>query len=616
MREYDPDNLPEFKPIEAYGLIGDCRSAALVGEDGSVDWACFPDFDSPSAFAAMLDPDKGGRFTVQPSVPFRACQEYEAGTNVLVTHFVTANGSVRIRDFMPILEERRYPSSEIHRHIEGVAGRVPVKLVFEPRFNYGKQMPHFQALEHGVLARHDHEDWRDQHALSLACSFDLEVVEGGAHAEFEVSAGMRATVVVDHDSHQPHPVMSYASERRLHLTRSYWRHWASRSVYQGNYRDTVERSLLTLKLLNSSASGGFIAAPTTSLPEWIGGGRNWDYRYAWVRDSAFIMHALFNAGYVKEGTSYFDWILERCLNDEDGLKIMYSVHGEADLPESELPLRGYLDSRPVRIGNAASDQFQLDVYGSLIEAAVHYQRAGGVLTMVEMEKITEIVEYVRANWRTPDDGIWEARGQRQHYTYSKVWAWVALDRGWRVARKQGLNVPWKAWRAEAEEIREEVLEKSYNKELDAFTQFYGSDILDSAVLCMPIVGIIDANDPRFHSTREVICRELAAGPYPLLYRYNPELAKDGVGGPEGAFLMPSCWLVEGLELAGQHREAVAAFEKLLRLASPLGLYSEEIHPDNHRLLGNFPQGFSHLGIINAALRLESGDLIQRVHAHV
>ncbi|MDN5863708.1 MAG: glycoside hydrolase family 15 protein [Gammaproteobacteria bacterium] len=616
MREYHPDKMPDYKPIEAYGLIGDCRSAALIGDDGSLDWACFPDFDSPTTFAALLDPEKGGRFALRPTEPFRAYQEYEVGTNVLITHFLTAGGSVRVRDFMPILEERRRPSSEVHRQIEGAAGRVPMTLVFEPRFNYGKDVPHFEPLEHGVLAHHDHEDWEREHSLSLACPFDLVVDERGARAGFEVSAGEQFWVVADYDSHRPHPVVAYGSERRLHLTRSYWRHWVSRMVYQGNYRKRVERSLLVLKLLNSSVSGGFIAAPTTSLPEWIGSGRNWDYRYAWVRDSAFIMHALFNAGYVKEGTAYFDWILESCLSTDDGLKIMYSVHGETDLPESELPLRGYLDSRPVRIGNAASNQFQLDIYGSLIEAAVHYQRAGGVLTMVEMERLSGIVNHVRESWRKPDDGIWEARGQRQHYTYSKVWAWVALDRGWRAARRLGLNVPWKEWRNEAEKIREEVLEKGYNKKLGAFTQYYGGEILDSAVLCMPIVGIIDADDPRFHSTREVICRELAAGPYPLLYRYNPEIAKDGVGGPEGAFLMPSFWLVEDLELAGMHREAAATLEKLLRLASPLGLYSEEIHPENRRLLGNFPQGFSHLGMINAALRLESRDLVQRVRAHV
>ncbi len=605
--EYRPDALPEYKPIGAYGLIGDCRTAALVGEDGSIDWTCFPDFDSPAVFAAILDPD-AGRFAIRPRVPFRAHQEYEPGTNVLITRFVAAEGVVRIRDFMPMIAERRMPASEIHRQVEGVSGRVPMELVFEPRFDYGREVPHFEAGTFGVLARCGEKGER---VLALSCPYALTIDGRGARAEFVVEGGERQWFVADWDSQMTHPVVSYGCDRRVKLTRAYWRDWVSQLAYHGDYRDQVERSLLALKLLSDGETGAFIAAPTTSLPEWVGGTRNWDYRYTWVRDSAFMMHALFNAGYVKEGTAYFDWMLERCLHkDEDGLNIMYSVRGEPDLPERELKLRGYRDSYPVRVGNAASDQFQLDIYGSLIEAALHYQRVGGVLTMVEAERLAAIVEFVRRSWRQPDDGIWEARGQREHYTYSKVWAWVALDRGARLIRYLGLDLPWQEWAAEAEVIRREVLERGYNEKLGAFTQFYGGDILDSAVLIMPITGIIEADDPRFQSTRELICRELAAGPYPLLYRYNPEIAKDGVGGPEGAFLMPSFWLVEDLALAGMHKEARATLEALMRHASPLGLYSEEIHPENGQLLGNFPQGFSHLGLINAALRMETRDSIQ------
>ncbi len=614
-REYRPDDMPAYKPIGAYGLIGDCRTAALVGEDGSVDWACFPDFDDPAVFAAILDPD-GGRFAIQPSEPFRAFQKYETGTNVLITRFVTASGSVRIRDFMPVLAGRRLPASEIHREIEGVDGKVAMKVVFEPRFDFGQATMHFESSANGAMARSGKKGSRSERMLSLSSTVPLTADARGARGEFDLKAGEEHWFVADWASHVTHPVTAYDSERRLKLTRSYWRDWVAQLAYHGDYRAEVERSLLTLKLLSSGETGASIAAPTTSLPEWPGSTRNWDYRYAWVRDSAFIMHALFNAGYVTEGTAYFDWLLERCLqSDDDGLKIMYTVCGKSELPEKTLKLRGYKDSYPVRVGNAASDQFQLDIYGSLIEASVHYQRVGGVLTMVELERLAAIVEHVREVWREKDDGIWEARGHRQHYTYSKIWAWVALDRAWRAARNIGPEMPWKEWKAEAEKVRAEVLEKAWNKELGAFTQFYGGDILDSAVLVMPITGIIAADDPRFVSTRKVICRELAAGPYPLLYRYNPEIAKDGVGGPEGAFLLPSFWLVEALELAGEHAEAHAAFEKLLRLASPLGLYSEEIHPESLQLLGNFPQGFSHLGLVNAALRLEPRRLVQRVQAH-
>ena len=601
-REYDPDNLPDFKPISAYGLIGDCRTAALVGDDGSVDWCCLPDFDCPAVFAAILDP-KAGRFAIRPREKFRASQRYEPGTNVVVTEFITPSGIVRLRDFMPVMAERRMPASEIHRRVEGVSGKVPMEVVFEPRFNYGTDVPKFEPGAYGVLARHQNAH---ELTLSLSCPLPLEIEEARARKEFTVEGGDRLWFVADWESHMTQPISAYRSDRRIGLAREYWRDWLSQLRYQGNYRSEVERSLLALKLMSYGATGAFIAAPTSSLPEWAGAGRNWDYRYTWVRDSSFIMRALFTAGYISEGTAYFDWMLERCVTDQADLKIMYTVHGEHEIPEREVALRGYEDSSPVRMGNAAVEQFQLDIYGSLIDAALHYQRAGGVLTMVETERLADIVEHVARVWREPDDGIWESRDARQHYTYSKVWAWVAMDRGVKLVRELGLDLPWEEWENAAEEIRADVLEHAFNKDIGAFTQYYGSEILDSAVLIMPIAGIVSANDPRFRSTREVVCRELAAGPYPLLYRYDPEVARDGVGGPEGAFLLPSFWLIEGYMLGGMYKEARAAFEALVRHASPLGLLSEEVHPDNGRLLGNFPQGFSHLGLINAALRIEEG----------
>ncbi|MGA7965370.1 MAG: glycoside hydrolase family 15 protein [Gammaproteobacteria bacterium] len=601
-QEYKPDAIPDYKPLSAYGLIGDSRAAALVGADGSIDWACLPDFDSPAVFAAILDP-AAGHFSIRPSEPFRASQSYEHGTNVLVTQFITASGVVRIRDFMPVIAERRLPASEIHRCVEGVSGQVPMEIVFAPRFGYGAHSPNLERGAYGVLARHENDHTQ---VFALSSPISLEIDNDTAHQSFEVEGGDHVWFVADWDSHLTQPVGSYRSERRIGLARAHWRDWVSQLSYQGNYREEVERSLLTLKMLTFGATGAVVAAPTTSLPEWPGGGRNWDYRYTWVRDSAFIMQALFTAGYVTEGTAYFDWLLERCVLEGEDLNVMYSVHGDNKLPERELDLRGYADSQPVRVGNAASDQFQLDIYGSLISAALHYQEAGGVLTMVEAERLSTIIAHVADVWREPDDGIWEARGQRQHYTYSKVWAWVALDRGARLIRELGMDLPWEEWATEAEEIRREVLERGYNEKLGSYVQYYGSDVLDSAMLIMPLTGIISATDPRFRSTREVICERLAAGPWPLLYRYDPELAKDGVGGPEGAFLLPSFWLVEGLVLAGMHQEARAAFESLLRHGSPLGLFSEEIHPKNGSLLGNFPQGFSHLGLINAALKIEHG----------
>lgn len=604
-RQYDPGNPPDYKPISAYGVIGDCRTAALIGDDGSIDWACFPDFDSAAVFAAILDP-KGGRFILQPSAPFTSHQFYEQSTNILCTEFRTDSGEVRIRDFMPMITERRLPASEIHRKIEGVSGKVEMALIFEPRFDYGTTMPEFEAGPYGVMAKHRNDsDIR----LVLSSPIPLELSETGAGQRFSVEGGDSLWFVADWDSHGTHPIAAYRSESRIGLARGFWRDWVSKLKYHGNWRSEVERCLLALKLLTYGPTGAVIAAATTSLPEWPGGVRNWDYRYTWVRDSAFMLRALFEAGYVDEGTAYFDWLLERCIGSpETGLNVMYSVRGDADIPEREISLRGWQDSGPVRVGNGAVNQFQLDIFGSLIDAALHYQQAGGVLTMVEAERLAAIIELVRRRWREPDDGIWEARDGPRHYTYSKVWAWVALDRGVRLARELNLDLPWESWTVDAETIRRDVLSNAYNPQLEAFTQFYGSEILDAAVLIMPITGIISANDPRFRTTQKQILDKLAAGPYPLLYRYDPKLATDGVGGEEGAFLLPSFWLVEVLILAGQYKEARATFEALLQHASRLGLFSEEIHPISGDLLGNFPQGFSHLGMINAAIRLESAGL--------
>lgn len=603
MGRYDPQNMPDYKPLAAYGLIGDSRTAALVGEDGSIDWACFPDFDSPSAFAAVLDP-AAGYFCLRPARAFSSRQFYEHGTNVLCTEFTTAQGVARVRDFMPVIAERRFPASEIHRKLEGVSGHVDMQVIFEPRFDYGAVPPKLTAGDYGVLASHPEDG---EARLALASAVPLEVEDGRAQRSFPLESGDRFWFIADWESHGTHPVSAYRSETRLQLTRAFWRRWVSHLKYQGNWREAVERSLLTLKMLTFGATGAVIAAPTTSLPEWPGGSRNWDYRYSWVRDSAFTLRALMAAGYVEEGTAYFDWLLERCMQSDDGLTVMYGVRGEAELSERYLPLRGWRDSSPVRIGNEAASQFQLDIYGSLIDSALYYHEAGGVLTMVEIERLANIVELVCRRWREPDDGVWEARSGPRHYTYSKTWAWVALDRGVRLARRLHLDLPWEEWKAEAEAVREEVLEQGYNTEMEVYTQSYASDVLDASVLVMPLTGIISANDPRFTRTRERIVQDLAAGPYPLLYRYDPRLLDDGVGGEEGAFLLPTFWLVECLVLSGMYKEARSTFESLLRYASPLGLLSEEVHPENSELLGNMPQGFSHLGLVNAALSLEHAE---------
>lgn len=591
---FDPEKPVEYKPLEQYGLIGDNRTAVLVGADGAIDWACMPDFDSPAIFGAILDPSAGS-FVIQPARPFRSRQYYERSTNVLVTEFRTDDGVVRVRDFMPFAAGRKSALAEIYRRIEGVRGSVPFRICFEPRFNYGLQPAELEVCTHGVLARS-----RQEQSFALSTEIPLYVDNGKAEGEVTIEAGDEYFIVADWGAENVHPVGMYQGSRRLDQVRAVWRTWVDRLGYHGRYRELVERSLLTLKMLVFEPTGAIIAAPTASLPEWHGGERNWDYRYSWVRDSAFILRALFEASMIEEGTAYFDWLLEQALAGGQ-LRVMYGINGETSLPERELPLRGYRDSQPVRIGNAAIQQFQLDIFGSLLDAAAHYVRQGGMIAVTEWERLRTLTEWVEQHWHKPDAGIWEARNEPQHHTYSKVWAWVALTRASQLAKRLRADAPIERWRRVADEIRADVLENSWNEEIGAFTQYYGSKALDSAVLVMPTVGFIDPNDERFQRTIKAVTRELAAGPYPLMYRY---LRDDGVGGPEGAFLLPSFWLVEALAMSGDLRGARNALMRLIDHTSPLGLFAEEVHPETGELLGNFPQGFSHLGLVNAVFRIE------------
>ena len=597
---YNPQDPPDYKPLESYGVIGDSRTSVLIGADGSIDWACLPDFDSPSVFGALLDP-KAGYFVVRPMAPYTTWQRYERGTNVLVTEFSTTEGTVRVRDFMPYLAHRKTPTAEIYRRIEGIRGKVTMEVVFEPRFDYGLHEPTIEIHTNGVRAV-------ASNGQSLVLSTKIPMSNGNSRArgEFSIQAGQEDYIVADWGAHTVHPVDSYQCDRRLWQVRTFWRSWLDRLSYHGRYRDVVERSLLALKLLIYEPTGAIVAAPTTSLPEWLGGSRNWDYRYSWVRDSAFILRALFEARYIEEGTAYFDWILGQAL--EGGpMKVMYSIHGDGHLPERELPLRGYYDSRPVRVGNGAADQLQLDIYGSLLDAALRYDRQGGLLTITEWEKLCALTDQVYQNWDTPDAGIWEARNEPRHYTYSKIWAWVALTRAAQLARHFDSTAPIEKWEKEAAKIQSEVFEKAWNPDIGSFTQSYGNPELDAAVLVMPTVGFISATDPRFQSTMNACFDKLGAGSHPLLYRYKND---DGVGGPEGAFLLPSFWAVEAMALSGDLSGARAALSSLMEHLNPLGLYSEEVHPDTNILLGNFPQGFSHLGLVNAIFRIEGAKRVQ------
>ncbi|MCB1158936.1 MAG: glycoside hydrolase family 15 protein, partial [Leptospiraceae bacterium] len=595
--DYDPNNEKDYKPLEAYGLIGDKRTAILVGSDGSIDWACLPDFDSPSVFASILDP-KAGRYYIRPVLEYKALQKYETRTNIIVTEFRTKTGVVRIRNFMPYIPNRKVPTAEIHRYVECISGKVELELLFAPRFDYGRKLPEFELSDWGLRAY----DKDEEYSITLLTEIKMQVKENSATARFTISAGEETPFVADWGARTTHPVASYETLRQLRRVRKFWQDWIGNLKYYGRYQEQVERSLLILKLLIYEPTGAIVAAPTTSLPEWIGHSRNWDYRYSWVRDSAFILRALFRSGFMEEGINYFDWILQQFvesdIDEKDGLlKVMYGIRGEKSLPETELPLRGYMDSRPVRIGNGAVEQLQLDIYGSLLDAAHLYNEMGGIITITEWEKLQYLVEFVRKNWQKPDSGIWEVRSEPKHHTYSKVWAWVAMDRGIKIAKKLRIPAPIEKWEEVRNEIQKEVLARAWNPWLKAFTSYYGSSDLDASILVMPEVGFIDVKDSQFQSSLDAIIKHLVSGELPLLYRY---LSDDGVGGKEGAFLLPSFWLVDLYAMSDDLQNARKLFESLIGMASPMGLLGEEIHPETQEMLGNYPQGFSHLGLVNAA----------------
>lgn len=592
-------------PLERHGVIGDTRTAVLVSDAGAIEWACLPDFDSPSVFARLLG-TTGGFFCIAPRNEFSSRQYYESGTNILVTEFTTTTGKVRLRDFMPYIPNRRVPTAEIHRIVECCEGETELTLTFAPRFDYGRQAAIIHIAEHGATAT------AQNYSFTLSSPIPLAQTDDAVGCTFKMRNGEEYSFVADWGATEVYPVRSYQTYGRIAETRKFWRDWIGRLSYQGRYRNAVERSLLALKLLSYEPSGAIVASPTTSLPEWIGGGRNWDYRFTWIRDSSFILGAFFRAGFIEEGTAFFDFILQRVFNGRD-LKILYDIRGNTAGAEEELPhLSGYADSQPVRIGNGAADQYQLDIYGSLMDAAWLYHTHGGVITSTEWQTLRRLLTVVVEKWREPDSGIWEARSEPKHYTYSKVWAWVALDRAVKIALKLGLSAETDAWRAEADHVKRDILAGAWNARLGCFTQYYDSETIDASLLVMAETGFIDVNDPRFLATFDQIQVKLGHPHLPLFYRYDTAHFDDGVGGEEGRFLLMSFWYIDCLIALRRLPEARAALEQMISLSAPLGLYSECIDPSaptGQRFLGNFPQGFSHLGFVNSVYKL---DQIRRI----
>ena len=577
--------------LEDYALLGDRRTAALVSRAGSVDWWCVPRFDAPACFAALLGTEQNGRFSIAPTDPVVAStRRYRPGTMVLETEHETASGRVRVIDFLALSPER----PTLVRVIEGIAGAVDMAVELIIRFDYGAIVP---------WARRSEGRWRavaGPDGLELCTPVTMHGRGPTSVAELTVAAGERVPFALGwFPSHDPRRVPDDA-DMLLDDTTEHWNRWSARCAYSGEWREPVLRSLLTLEALTFEATGGIVAAPTTSLPEAIGGSRNWDYRYCWVRDATLTLEALLIGGFQHEALRWRDWLLRAAAGDPQSLQTMYGVGGERRLTELELDwLPGYEGSRPVRTGNGAHSQLQLDVYGELLDVLWQANRSGTAPSADSWSLARLLLESLEDRWREPDEGIWEVRGPRRHFTHSKVLCWVAFDRAISLAEHCACEGPVEHWRKIRDEIHAEVCARGYDEERGAFTQSFGSSELDASVLMIPLVGFLPADDPRVRSTVAAIRRDLTRGN--LVARYLPtDRDVDGIGEPEGVFLPCSFWMVEALALAGEHDEARAMFEQLLGLANDVGLFSEEYDPATQRFLGNFPQAFTHLALVAAA----------------
>jgi GH15 family glucan-1,4-alpha-glucosidase len=584
--------------IEDYGLIGNMQTAALVGVDGAVDWLCLPRFDSASCLAAILGDERHGRWRVAPAGGGVATsRRYRPGTLVLETDFETADGAVRVIDFMP---RQAGGPPRLMRIVQGLRGRVPMEVELTLRPDYASITPWVEHVSDGVAATAGPDTFR------LTARLPLSTVNGSVRAEFVAVEGARERLALTwHPSHEPSPLVEDA-DSALARTEGWWREWTGRCAFQGPYRDAVVTSLMVLKAMTSETTGGLVAAPTTSLPEDIGGMRNWDYRFCWLRDSALALEALLAVGYTEEALAFRDFMLRVGTGDPAKIQIMYGVGGERRLTEFELDnLPGYEQSGPVRIGNAASEQFQLDVYGEVIGVA---HRGAELIGHVEERlwpRWRAVVEHVETIWRQPDDGIWETRGPRRHFTHSKVMAWVVFDRAVRVAEQAGFEAPVERWRRIRDEIHQEVCERGYDPERRTFTQYYGSQELDASVLNIPLVGFLPADDERVSGTIDAVSRELARDGF--VSRYSTTATDDGLAGDEGQFLACSFWLVSAMAENGRVDEARALFERLLALTNDLGLLAEEYDVHRGRQVGNFPQAFSHLTLIGAATAIVAAE---------
>jgi len=597
-----------YQPIENYGIIGNMRTTALVGRNGSIDWYCFPKHDSPSVFGALLDDQQGGFFKIAAELDDVIHKQfYWPDTNVLVTRFSSATAVGEVIDFMPI--ETDLPNQWLVRLVRSRRRSMRFRLTCYPAFNYGRDRHDTKLVDEGAVFLSETLN------LALVTDAELQPDDRGVTADFVLDEGESMVFILRH-VHQPDdcgdPVSCAHADALFERTVDYWRNWLAQSVYKGLWRGMVHRSALVLKLLTYEPTGAIIAAPTTSLPETVGGERNWDYRYTWLRDAAFTVYALLRLGFTQEAAKFMDWIEHRCseLKDGDTLQVVYSINGDRDLSETHLNhLSGYRNSRPVRVGNAAFDQLQLDIYGELMDSVYLYNKYGTQISYDFWRHLERLLDWVCNSFYLSDEGVWESRSGKKQYVYSKLMCWVALDRGLRLAAKRSFPADHQTWRELRDRIYKEIFEKGWNEELQSFVQVYGGDSLDAGCLIMPLVFFMAPNDPRMIKTLERVRkppREGGLTASSFVYRYSPNF-KDGLEGKEGTFNLCTFWLVEALTRAGKANpeyldQARLIFEEMLSYSNHLGLYAEEMGV-NGTSLGNFPQAFTHIALISAAWNL-------------
>jgi GH15 family glucan-1,4-alpha-glucosidase len=611
-----------YPNISDHGLIGDLQTAALVTTDGAVDFFCCPRFDSPSVFASLLDADNGGYFRIAPAGgDYVSKQLYLPGTALLITRFMTADGVGEVLDFMPVIEGQPTDQHRIVRRLRVARGTMQFALDLQPRFDYGRSGHAVHVSENGAVFRSDSGMELTLHSSGQAAAGEdratVERAGDGLHATFTLREGESARgVVLESAGGAPQRLPAAELDRLADDTTAYWKRWLARSTYTGRWREMVDRSAITLKLMTYEPTGAPVAAATFGLPEQAGGERNWDYRFTWIRDGSLSMHALAGLGYLDEAAKFAAWLRDRVteLSADTGsspLKIMYRVDGSSDLTEQALDhFEGWRGSRPVRVGNGAAGQLQLDIYGEAMDAVLTGDDNGLPIAHSGWLALTKIIDWVADNWDQPDEGVWETRGGRKDFTYGRLQCWVALDRAIRLAERHGRPANVAKWAAERDRLYNQIMERGWNDKVQAFTQHYATEVLDSALLFMPLEGFISATDPMWLSTLKAMDGELVSDS--LVYRYNPAASPDGLHGDEGTFSLCTFLYVDALARAGRLDDAALTFEKMQTYGNHLGLFSEEIGSTGEQL-GNFPQAFTHLSLINAAITL-NGELDRRARS--